>query len=219
MIRSKQFVRSLYLLGEALPPLAALSLLFQGGHLHFAHITTSLQQCKKAIADIETQQTPYSALQADWQRFEVELGPLTDDDSSSMQVLATHYCEALLANLDEDFTTSTIKLIQIQIYPLKIIFCLDLKSNRHRFPNSPFSFRTVALIALKEDYGNVKCIMETQINPETDDIMEDGFTLGGGQIDVKIFVPFLTLRWLVYWIVQEVLHVIYVLRLSPKLKA
>ena len=64
---------------------------------------TSLQQCKKAIADIQIQQTPYSALHADWQKFEVELGPLTDDDSSSMQLLATHYCEALLANLDDRF--------------------------------------------------------------------------------------------------------------------
>ena len=85
MIRTKQFVCSLYLLGEALPSLGALSLLFQGGHLHFAHITTSLQQCKKAIADIQTQQTPYSALQADWQKFEFELGPLTDDDSSNIR--------------------------------------------------------------------------------------------------------------------------------------
>ena len=120
MIRTKQFVRSLYLLGEALPSLGALSLLFQGGHLHFPHITTSLQQCKKAIADIQTQQTPYSALQADWQKFEFELGPLTDDDSSNMQVLATHYCEALLANLDDRFPEPHV-LSAFQIFdPLRV---------------------------------------------------------------------------------------------------
>ena len=61
--------------------------------------------------------------------------------------------------------------------------------------------------------------METLINPDTDNIMEDGFTLGGGKINVKIVRSFLTPRRLIYWIVQEVVYVIYVLRLSPKLKA
>ena len=72
---------------------------------------------------------------------------------------------------------------------LKVLTITDTNHNRfffNKFPNSPFSFRPVALIALKEDYGNVKFIMETLINPETDHIIEDGFILGGGQINVKI---------------------------------
>ena len=52
---------------------------------------------------MQTQQTPYSTLQIDWHKFEVELGLLIDDDSIIMQVLATRHCEALLANLDDRF--------------------------------------------------------------------------------------------------------------------
>ena len=120
MIRIKQFVRCLYLLGEALPHLAVLSLIFQGGQMHFAHITISLQQCKKAIVDMQTQQTPYSTLQLDWHKFEVELGQLTEDDSRIMQVLATRYCEALLANLDDRFPEPHV-LSSFQIFdPLRV---------------------------------------------------------------------------------------------------
>ena len=74
------------------------------------------------------------------------------------------------------------------LFGFKVLTITDTSHNQlffNKFPNSPFSFRPLALIALKEDYGNVKFIMETLINPETDHIMEDGFNLGGGQINVK----------------------------------
>ena len=69
---------------------------------------------------MQTQQTPYSTLQIDWHKFEVELGLLIDDDSRIMQVLATRYCEALLANLDDRFPEPHV-LSSFQIFdPLQI---------------------------------------------------------------------------------------------------
>ena len=69
---------------------------------------------------MQTQQTPYSTLQFDWHKFEVELGQLTEDDSRIMQVLATRYCEALLANLDDRFPEPHV-LSSFQIFdPLRV---------------------------------------------------------------------------------------------------
>ena len=57
--------------------------------------------------------------------------------------------------------------------------------------------------------------MKTIINPETERIMGNRFTLGGGHVNVKIIGPFLKLRWLVSWMA---LHVIFVKQLTIKLR-
>ncbi|KAI6651140.1 hypothetical protein LOD99_5491 [Oopsacas minuta] len=53
-------------------------------------------------------------------------------------------------------------------------------------PNSPFCFRPVALITLKEEYSNVKLIMNTIVNPQTDHIIQDGLSFIGGHTQFEI---------------------------------
>ncbi|KAI6651130.1 hypothetical protein LOD99_5481 [Oopsacas minuta] len=57
-------------------------------------------------------------------------------------------------------------------------------------PNSPFCFRPVALIALKEEYSSVKLIMNTIVNPQTDHIIQDGLSLIGSHAQVEIVRSF-----------------------------
>ena len=102
------------------------------------------------------------------------------------------------------------------LFGFKVLTITDLYYNK--FSNFPFSLRPVALIALKEDYGHVKFIMKTLINPETERIMENGCTLCGGYVSVEIIRSLFTLRWLVSWMAQEALQVIFVQRLTPKLR-
>ncbi|KAI6658785.1 hypothetical protein LOD99_15110 [Oopsacas minuta] len=53
-------------------------------------------------------------------------------------------------------------------------------------PNSPFSFRAVCLIALKENHENVKFIMDTLVNPATKLIVEQGIAVENRHINVEI---------------------------------
>ena len=50
--QDKHFLCCLYLLNTVLPHLNSLSLIFQDGRLHFAHITPALETCKQAIERI-----------------------------------------------------------------------------------------------------------------------------------------------------------------------
>ena len=53
-------------------------------------------------------------------------------------------------------------------------------------PNSPFSFRAVSLIALKENYENIHFIMESFINPDTKQLVENGIASPNSHIHVEI---------------------------------
>ncbi|KAI6659651.1 hypothetical protein LOD99_14574 [Oopsacas minuta] len=57
-------------------------------------------------------------------------------------------------------------------------------------PNSPFCFRPVALIALKEEHSNIKLIMNTIVNPQTDHIIQDGLSLIGDHAQGDSPFPF-----------------------------
>ncbi|KAI6648100.1 hypothetical protein LOD99_11909 [Oopsacas minuta] len=75
------------------------------------------------------------------------------------------------------------------LFGFKVISITDTLGNDvfyNSSPNSPFCFRPVALIALKEDYSSVKLIMNTIVNPQTDHIIQDGLSLIGGHAQVEI---------------------------------
>ena len=86
-------------------------------------------------------------------------------------------------NVYPDLSTKIFNLLGFKVLTITDTNGSNLYCNK--FPNSPFSLRPVDLTALKEDYGNVKFIMKTLINPKTERIMENGCILGG-HISVKI---------------------------------
>ncbi|KAI6658323.1 hypothetical protein LOD99_15592 [Oopsacas minuta] len=85
-------------------------------------------------------------------------------------------------------------------------------------PNSPFCFRPVTLIALKEEYSSVKLIMNTIVNPQTDHIIQDGLSHIGGHAQVEIVRSFLIPRWQDCWMELVGFLVICVLQRIAKLK-
>ena len=87
-------------------------------------------------------------------------------------------------NMHPDLSTKSFilfgfKVLKIQDNSGNNIFCNNL-------PNSPFSFRPVALIALKDDYHNAHFIMDSLINPEARVIEDNGFTLPQGHVNIQI---------------------------------
>ena len=84
-------------------------------------------------------------------------------------------------NIHPDLSTNSFIL-----FGFKLLNILDNNISSNSFPNSPFSFRPVALVPLKEDYDSVKFIMASLINPDTKCIVENGFTLPQCHVNVQV---------------------------------
>ena len=57
---------------------------------------------------------------------------------------------------------------------------------KNHLPNSPFSIRPVAILALKENEDNIRYLMDTLINKESTQITENGLELTSGFCEVEI---------------------------------
>ena len=90
----------------------------------------------------------------------------------------------------------------IQSYVLKVSSYLGLKYYQSRI----------------EEYNNVKFIMDTIVNFQTDLILENGFSLIGGHVQVEIVRSLFDTKMMGCWMVLEELLVISALHLMLKLK-
>ena len=75
------------------------------------------------------------------------------------------------------------------LFAFKINAILNANNNirwKEHKPNSPYSTRPVALLAIPENEENVKLLLDSLINQETSTIEESGLSLRNGHAEVKI---------------------------------
>ncbi|KAI6651838.1 hypothetical protein LOD99_4717 [Oopsacas minuta] len=108
--------------------------------------------------------------------------PLTVKISDGLDGSGSH-CTYNQQNNNPAFSAKSFILLGFKILSIADTLGNDVFYNHS--PNSPFCFRPVALIALKEDYNNVHFIMDKIVNPQTDQILVNGLSLIGGHVQVN----------------------------------
>ena len=75
------------------------------------------------------------------------------------------------------------------LFGFKVISISDIENKliwKNPLPNSPFSIRPVAILALQENEDNIRYLMDRLINRESTQIVEDGLELTSGICQVEI---------------------------------
>ncbi|KAI6650503.1 hypothetical protein LOD99_7554 [Oopsacas minuta] len=75
------------------------------------------------------------------------------------------------------------------LFGFKVISISDTNNKliwKNPLPNSPFSIRPVAILALQENEDNIRYLMDTLINKESTEITEKGLELTSGFCEVEI---------------------------------
>ena len=77
--------------------------------------------------------------------------------------------------------TETKSFILFCFKPVQITSCSGVKLWKNNSPNSPFSQRPIFLLAGKENEENIRNFMTDLINPDTDQMQKEGFSLDDHQ--------------------------------------
>ncbi|KAI6648338.1 hypothetical protein LOD99_12147 [Oopsacas minuta] len=86
-------------------------------------------------------------------------------------------------------THSNISTKSFILFEFKVISIFDIDFKliwKNPLPNSPFSIRPVAILALQENEDNIRYLMDTLINKESTKITEKGLELTSGFCEVEI---------------------------------
>ncbi|KAI6661839.1 hypothetical protein LOD99_9791 [Oopsacas minuta] len=86
-------------------------------------------------------------------------------------------------------THSNISTKSFILFGFKVISISDIDNKqiwKNPLPNSPFSIRPVAILALQENEDNIRYLMDTLINKESTEITEKGLELTSGFCEVEI---------------------------------
>ena len=95
-------------------------------------------------------------------------------------------CHKVYNQIQENSSFTTKNFILFAFKPLELSDSSGSQVWSNNIPNSPFPVRPVALLAQKENEENVRYIMESRINQEVAEIEQDGFSISGGQVKIKI---------------------------------
>ena len=83
-------------------------------------------------------------------------------------------------------------------FGFKVIHIYSANGNilwKNSVPNLPFSFRYIVMLSLPENEENVKYLMNSMINEETEIIEDNGINLSKVMLILRLFALYFTLKW------------------------